>query len=100
MLPDDEIIDCYNTCSHCGEKQVTPQNLEIAIEQAQNAFHFLEICNQLADASYQAAHPTEQRLAPAHLRRKSPPKRRRAAWVMEKGEGKIRSTRRARHEQE
>lgn len=64
-LPDDEIIDSYNTCSHCGKKQVNAQNLESAIQQAQNALHFLELCDQLADVQYKQAHSTEQRLAPA-----------------------------------
>jgi len=64
-LSDDDIIDSYITCSHCGAKQVTARNLEIAIERAQSASHFLELCDQLADARYKAAHPTGQQLASA-----------------------------------
>ena len=95
-LPDDEIIDCYNTCSHCGKKQVTDQNLEIAIAQAQNAYHFLELCDQLADSRYKETHATEQRLAPVHPKARNPYKRRRGGWVEERGQIKAYRPRRVR----
>lgn len=64
-LSDDDIIDSYITCSQCGAKQVTERNLEIAIARAQSASHFLELCDQLADARYKETHPTGQQLTSA-----------------------------------
>jgi hypothetical protein len=48
---DKEVMDCYITCSCCGEKQVTPQQLEAAIAQALDAYHFLTICDEQAGAA-------------------------------------------------
>jgi hypothetical protein len=45
---DEDIIDSYITCSCCGEKQVTPLELERAIEQASDAYHFLVLCDEKA----------------------------------------------------
>jgi hypothetical protein len=47
-VSDDDIIDSYITCSCCGEKQVTPQELETVIEQASDAYHFLTLCDEKA----------------------------------------------------
>jgi hypothetical protein len=47
-VSDEDIIDSYITCSCCGEKQVTPQQLEVAIAQARDASHFLMICDEQA----------------------------------------------------
>ena len=47
-LSDDEIIDCYITCSCCGAKQVEGERLRIAITQAVSADDFFALCNQLA----------------------------------------------------
>jgi hypothetical protein len=47
-LSDDEIIDSYITCADCGHKQVTPSDLQAAIEIATDAHHFFEICNKRA----------------------------------------------------
>jgi hypothetical protein len=55
-LSDDDIIDSYVTCSQCGMKQVRGRSLEIAIERAKSAAHFLELCNELADARYKSLH--------------------------------------------
>lgn len=44
-LSDDEIIDCYITCSDCGEKQVPSSALGYVIELALNVNHFLDICD-------------------------------------------------------
>ena len=44
-VSDDDIIDSYITCSCCGEKQVTLQELETVIEQASDAYHFLTLCH-------------------------------------------------------
>jgi len=45
-VSDEDMIDSYITCSCCGEKQVTPQQLEVAIAQAHDASHFLTICDE------------------------------------------------------
>jgi hypothetical protein len=47
-LRDDDIIDSYITCSCCGRKQVTPSDLQAAIERAVDAEHFFAICDELA----------------------------------------------------
>ena len=47
-LPDDAIIDSYITCSGCGAKQVTEAQLPIAIKQAKDAEHFIEIVDRLS----------------------------------------------------
>jgi hypothetical protein len=44
-LSDDQIIDCYITCSCCGEKQVDENILPIAINQASDSDHFFAICD-------------------------------------------------------
>ncbi len=46
-LTDEQIIDAYITCSHCGEKQVTEDQLQKAIAVATNSDNFFQICNQL-----------------------------------------------------
>jgi hypothetical protein len=55
-LSDSEMIDCYITCSCCGEKQVNEQQSRIAIERANNAEEFFEICDAFA-----APHSPEQK---------------------------------------
>ena len=50
-VSDADMIDSYITCSCCGEKQVTPQQLEVAIAQARDAYHFLMICDEQARAA-------------------------------------------------
>jgi hypothetical protein len=45
-LTDDQIIDAYITCSRCGEKQVADQQLPTLIARANNANHFLQLCDQ------------------------------------------------------
>ena len=47
-LSDDDIIDSYVTCSHCGEKQVDAQQLQMAIDAAFNADSFFRICDTIA----------------------------------------------------
>ena len=49
-VSDEDMIDSYITCSCCGEKQVTPQQLEVAIAQSRDAHHFLMICGEQARA--------------------------------------------------
>lgn len=47
-VSDEEIIDNYITCSDCGEKQVTPQELITAIELAASADQFFDLCESIA----------------------------------------------------
>lgn len=47
-LTDDDIIDCYITCSCCGEKQVDKLSLQSVIAAAHDADCFLELCDQQA----------------------------------------------------
>ncbi len=52
-VSDDDIIDSYITCSCCGEKQVTPQELEEVIAQAVDGDHFFQLCDEKARARAQ-----------------------------------------------
>src|SRR5215831_14979532 len=45
-VSDDAIIDSYITCSCCGEKQVTPEDLETALFLARDAESFFNLCDQ------------------------------------------------------
>lgn len=47
-LSDDEIIDSYITCSDCGEKQVTRQELKIIIRLATSTRQFFDFCEHIA----------------------------------------------------
>jgi hypothetical protein len=47
-LPDDAIISSYITCHECGHKQLTEAQLPLAIEQARDADHFFDICDNLS----------------------------------------------------
>jgi hypothetical protein len=47
-LSDDQIIDCYITCSCCGKKQVEGHRLETAIARAKDAADFFRVCDRLA----------------------------------------------------
>ena len=50
-VSDEDMLDSYITCSCCGEKQVTPRQLEVAIAQARDAYHFLMLCDEQARAA-------------------------------------------------
>ena len=50
-VSNEDMIDCYINCSCCREKQVTPQQLEAAIAEARDAYHFLMICDEQARAA-------------------------------------------------
>ncbi len=58
-LGDDEIIDSYITCSCCGEKQVTSDELGDAITEASNVASFFRVVDRLSHhhalMSYQEA---------------------------------------------
>ena len=47
VLSDDQMIDCYNTCSCCGEKFLNSLDLELAIKESNNADEFFEISKSL-----------------------------------------------------
>jgi hypothetical protein len=47
-LSDEEIIECYVTCSHCGARWVTSELLPRAIAQADDADDFLVYCSFLS----------------------------------------------------
>ena len=51
---DDNIIKYAITCPCCGEPQVNEIELIVAINEAKNAKHFFEICNQMADKAIEA----------------------------------------------
>lgn len=42
-LPDAEIIDSYNTCPHCGDRQLNDDQLKTAIAMATSAENFIEL---------------------------------------------------------
>lgn len=48
IIPDIGLIDSYITCSGCGEKQVNEVQLHIAIENATDADHFFDLCNEMS----------------------------------------------------
>lgn len=47
-LPDEKIIESYVTCSDCGVRLVSDDDLKQAIEQSQDADEFLDIISELA----------------------------------------------------
>jgi hypothetical protein len=67
-LSDDEIIDCYITCSCCGEKQVNEQNMEVASNMARDADHFLHLCNELANIQHTRGYPVRKKKIPVRTR--------------------------------
>jgi len=44
-LSDADVIDCYITCSHCGEPQLDRATLARIIAQATDAEAFIALCN-------------------------------------------------------
>lgn len=46
-LSDDQMIDCYITCSCCGVKQVDEKQLVSAIHIAKDVNQFFQICDQI-----------------------------------------------------
>jgi hypothetical protein len=44
-LPDDQVIDCYVTCSSCGHKLLSGRALASAIVEASSAEEFIAICD-------------------------------------------------------
>lgn len=58
MITDDQLIDCYITCSDCGEKQVTPSELATAIDFASTVEQFLDLCESFAHARASASTAT------------------------------------------
>jgi hypothetical protein len=68
-LTDEEMIDCYVTCSGCGEKQVEGMALERTIAEARDAEHFLQLCDEAASRQYRRHHHPVPRRAPAKIKR-------------------------------
>ena len=50
-LPDDAIIDSYNTCSCCGEKFLPPDQFAEVVRRAVDDESFLALCDD-ADAKF------------------------------------------------
>jgi len=46
-LSDNQIIASYITCSSCGERCLDKDNLQLAIQIAENAEQFLQTCDEL-----------------------------------------------------
>ena len=46
-LSDQDIIECYITCSDCGHQQVRGKELEYAITMAHNSDEFFDLCDRL-----------------------------------------------------
>jgi hypothetical protein len=66
-ISDDEIIDTYITCSDCGEKQVTIQELKTVIRLAVTVQQFFDFCDRMACTRPTTFAPT--RRAKARVRR-------------------------------
>lgn len=47
-LSDDDIIESYVTCSHCGQKQITDGEQAMALRLAKNSQEFLAMCDKFA----------------------------------------------------
>jgi hypothetical protein len=61
-LSDDDIIDCYITCSCCGEKQVEGSSLDLAIDAADNTDHFFTLVGNFAHIKHAIDHPEKPRV--------------------------------------
>jgi hypothetical protein len=60
-LSDDQIIDCYITCSCCGEKQVdNPLQLAEIIAKSKNVDEFFAFCDAAADAKLQVLESAQE----------------------------------------
>lgn len=68
-LSDDDMIDSYVTCAHCGEKQVEGAALEQAIAAASNADHFFQLCDAAASDPYKRQHRLMRQRAPRKVKR-------------------------------
>ena len=51
-LSDDQIIDSYNTCNCCGEKQVEGEKLDLAISLSNNAEDFFAVCDEMSQRKH------------------------------------------------
>ena len=49
-ITDEQIIESYLTCSCCGKKQVTDQEVATALQFAANADQFFAICDKYTSA--------------------------------------------------
>jgi hypothetical protein len=88
-LSDAETIDAFITCPSCHEKHLTPEQIEIAIQQAANLHEFFELrddfddANRLAYRDYHdaAMRPSDIRPAPPRSDDPDDPTAMRAALV-------------------
>jgi hypothetical protein len=56
LLSDDAIIESYIRCPCCDKKQVRKKELDAIIRSAQDADHFVQLCNQLVPAKVKMTH--------------------------------------------
>lgn len=70
-LSDEEIIDCYTTCSCCGEPLVDAPTRETAMARALNAEQFFQLCDEMANGQQRAYHARTRTRRPStvHQRR-------------------------------
>ena len=61
-LSDDDIIDCYITCSCCGEKQAEGSDLDLAIDVADNTDHFFQLLGNFAHIKHAIDQPAKPRV--------------------------------------
>lgn len=59
-ISDDEIIGSYITCSDCGERQVTSQELKIIIRLATTVRQFFDFCERMASTRPAVLEPTRR----------------------------------------
>lgn len=74
-LSDDEIIDCYITCSCCGVKQAEGSDLALAIDTADDKEHFFKLLGNFAHIKHAIDHPEKPRVpkTPRSRRRRERP---------------------------
>lgn len=60
-LSDDQIIDCYVTCSCCGQKQAEGSELNLAIVSADDTEHFFALLGNFARIKHSINQPEKPR---------------------------------------
>jgi hypothetical protein len=64
-LSDEEIIDCYTTCSCCGEPLVDAPVRKKAMDLALNAEQFFQLCDEMANGQQRTDHGRARKRRPA-----------------------------------
>jgi hypothetical protein len=74
-LSDDEIIDCYITCSCCGVKQAEGSDLALVIDSADDTDHFFKLLGNFAHIKHAIDHTEKPRVpkVPQSRRRRERP---------------------------